>query len=675
MNESLNPFAVTRAMDFSDEQIFRHWVEPPGDGGVWALAKPSSPMPMIILGGKGSGKTHMIRFLSTVAQLAGGKQADEVLANGYLGIYLSCGGINAARFEGKGQSTEVWESVFHYYIDLALSELCLITSRSVIGLNRLLPDVEASLVRQIVALFDEWIGPVPQSLDELHEAIANIRRAVDLDINNCAMRRTLDTRIRATPGVLTFGIPSALSRHVPHLARVLFVYLIDELENLRASQQKYINSLVRENRSPCSFKVGARLYGLRTLATHSSEETLKEGSEYERLTLDERFRAMPDPEYAKFVIGLCVQRLRMAGVRVPTEASADWFKRQFASEEKSRLGDAEVSFLHKARAPRAKPWLVRAEKYLEQAVKSKIINCDPDEVKLVLRTISSSEHPVVERMNLHMLYQKWGTKERTVEVAREIAENSQAFVDGESVGKYANAFQLWRADMIANICRDCERPLRYVGIDKLIRISHGFPRHLLILLKHVYGWSAFHAESPFVGGEIGIEAQRNGVKDASEWFFKDVRLAGPDGSKIRDSVSRIAELLRAVRYSDKPSEVSLCAFSIPFDDVAEDTRNILDMSEKWSLISAVGGGRPGKNSFRVDAKYQLNPLLAPRWDLSISVRGDLPLSAAEADTVFTGSRAEFDELVRVRTAAMMGPRFGIRKAGGGALSLFGDDDA
>src|SRR5580698_8636200 len=107
---AVNPFNITKAVDFSDQEINDYWVDIPAGDGFAAMAKPTSPMPMLILGGKGSGKTHLMRYFSYPLQrirhakdVIGGIQKER-----YIGIYLRCGGLNSARFSGKGQAEEVW---------------------------------------------------------------------------------------------------------------------------------------------------------------------------------------------------------------------------------------------------------------------------------------------------------------------------------------------------------------------------------------------------------------------------------------------------------------------------------------------------------------------------------------------------------------------------------------
>src|SRR5208337_4833244 len=99
-----NPFEVTKAADFNDEEIAGYFVDIPGPGGFGTLANPKSPMPMLIMGGKGSGKTHLMRYFSYPLQKL--RHARDIVSgiqsDGYVGVYLRCGGLNAVRFKGKG---------------------------------------------------------------------------------------------------------------------------------------------------------------------------------------------------------------------------------------------------------------------------------------------------------------------------------------------------------------------------------------------------------------------------------------------------------------------------------------------------------------------------------------------------------------------------------------------
>lgn len=671
MKPASNPFAVTAAVDFSDSEVLRKWVPFTGQGAVADIAKPDSAMSMIIIGGKGSGKTHLMRFMSTAARLAGGDSPERLRENGYVGIYLRCGGINSERFSGKGQTDEAWDAVFRFYLDLTLAQLALRDAELALTDAPVAAAEQEAVCEAVIELFDRWDGPRSSTLSELAAALSTLRRAVDIEVSNCALSKRLDVTVLASASRLVFGVPGALSRGVSRLSGLRFVYLIDELENLSESQQVYVNSLVRETAPPTAIKVGARLYGLRTLRTLSAGEELKEGSEYERLALDDYLRSIGEPKFRKFAAQLCAQRLRESGLQGPAsgETPEAWLGRQFEERPSSPLGDAETDFVRGTDA-NDRPWMERLRRHLERAHH----RLGEEDITRVVSLLAMPNHPLVERVAVHAFYQEWFKAGPSVDAASSIAEGAADLVAGGRGGRgFRQTFSHWRGDMLAHVARDYQRTVVFAGFENLVRLSHGLPRHLLVILKHIYGWALFRGERPFNGGRISVDSQRLGIVDAAEWFFHDARMAGPAGESLQTTVSRIAELMRAIRFSDKPSEVGLCAFSVDWTSLSETARESLTLAQKWSLIGSIDGGRPDRNSSRVDVKFRLNPLLSVRWDLSISVRGDLPLSASDLDTVVTGDRAAFDQLVSRRTAGMKGPNFGRRKQVKRAdISLFPD---
>src|SRR3990170_164707 len=108
MAQPKNPFDLVKATDLSDGQIEEYFVDFPQGARLIERVAPTSPMPMIIFGGKGSGKTHLMRYLSYPLQLrrhgTGLEARSGIKAEGYIGIYFRCGGLNAQRFAGKGQT-------------------------------------------------------------------------------------------------------------------------------------------------------------------------------------------------------------------------------------------------------------------------------------------------------------------------------------------------------------------------------------------------------------------------------------------------------------------------------------------------------------------------------------------------------------------------------------------
>ncbi len=160
---------------------------------------------------------------------------------------------------------------------------------------------------------------------------------------------------------------------------------------------------------------------------------------------------------------------------------------------------------------------------------------------------------------------------------------------------------------------------------------------------------------------IKSDAELKGVREASEWFFEDAKAKGPDGADVQQCIKRLATLFRNVRFSDKPSECSLCTFSACLDSVSTLAKRNIDLAEQYSLLIKISKGQRDRNSGGVNFKYQINPMLAPLWDLPISRRGAMALTDVEINAIFDPQSANaFDKVMGKRIARMTAPAFGKR---------------
>ena len=99
-----NPFDITKAVDYTDAEIYKYWVDLGNENqGFEGLIKPDTLMPMIIVGSKGSGKTHVMKYFSyelqkirCMAQSA--SMQEELAREKFIGIYIRCSGFNSDKF-------------------------------------------------------------------------------------------------------------------------------------------------------------------------------------------------------------------------------------------------------------------------------------------------------------------------------------------------------------------------------------------------------------------------------------------------------------------------------------------------------------------------------------------------------------------------------------------------
>jgi hypothetical protein len=659
-----NPFQVTKAVDFSDEEIVRTWVDLPG-AGFYGLASPSSPMPLLLLGGKGSGRTHLMRYYSAVSQQI--RNPTDVLEalqrDGYLGIYVRCSGLNSGRFEGKDQSKEAWADVFAYYTDLWLAQHTLGTMSDLFGVTEEFRSAEAQIAAGALRLFD-LPPPLEQpNVANLLAGLHGLQRELDIAINNASLLRELPVTIRATRGALVFDLPAILVSSLPSLGSIQITYLLDELENLSATQQRYINTLLREKRAPSGFVIGSRLYGIRTRETYASGEENKEGSEFESVHLD-RLYLREKEQYGQFCRALVAHRLADAGyIPHPVESAEPKLDVYFEEMSDDRLGGAEVGFVLSRSAGEREYFRKLRKKLFQGLERQRAPGLHREEdVDVVVAALAVPDFPLVEKLNTFLLYQDWFRKNDLLAASEAIAEGVQRYVAGDTFGRHHTQMGLFRSDLLAQLLREYNQKQRYHGLSTFIHMSSGLPRNLVIILKNIFRWSVFDGEDPFGVQPISLASQREGVLQSANWFYEDAPGVGDLGREAQAGVDRVAALMRALRFADKPVESSLSSFSVDLNSVTARARMTIRAAEQWSMLMPVDEGQRDRNTGEVVPKFQISGMLAPRWDLPIFRRGTLGLTDAEANAIFDVTyRAEFDGIVRTRLNRLTAPFFGVRQ--------------
>lgn len=665
-----NPFAITKAVDLNDQQIESLWVRMMGEGHAGELAEldhPTSPMPTFILGAKGSGKTHLMRHqayeLQKLRYRSRGLSArDGIADDGYIGLYVRCSGLQSSRFSGKRQPDELWEELFSYYFELWLAQHLLYIAME-LELGSADGD-EPQLVEALLELFDRRPSVAEATLAGLGAALSDAQKALDFEINNCLLKGSLDVTITATRGKLVFGIPRVLSTRYAFLQDVLFSYDIDEFENLTETQQVHVNTLVREKEPPTTFRIGARSYGVKTQKTNSGGEENQVDSEFREIRLDFEFREHK-AQYSDFVKALIAKRLVSGLGKEPKIFIAEFLDKSFEYFDTGWSNPRWVDRL-KFRGPGKRAHFANLRRVLATM---KFPESKAEEVE---HKLSSAEFPVIEKLNLLLLYQELAKKRSLSDSISDVDAKFRQFQDGDDSPQsaYRQALQHYGDDLAAQLLRENGQAQIYCGIDTFITMSAGIPRALLTVLRSAFEWAIFHDESPFDGGVISLKSQHRGVLEASNWYYNNMRKAGDDGRLVQSAVERLANLFRINRYGDKPVEVSLSSFSVAEQDLDHEALRILKLAEARAFVHRVPGGQRERNSEHITAKFQLSPMLAPRWDLPLARRGVLSLPSRDVNTIFLpDKRSEYDDLVRRFRGRVMAP---FRNDAGGdeQLGLF-----
>ncbi|WP_426944007.1 hypothetical protein ACP4J5_16325 [Pseudomonas oryzihabitans] len=637
-----NPFALVRAADYTDVQINSLWVEL-GSSVINAVIEPTSSISKYILGGRGSGKTHLLRYHSYPAvRLRFPKMAglDVVVENGYLAIFLRATALDAARFEDAFEASGKWQQLFGVYLEMKLAEgvleaLCDIKSTS--------PDEEfddKSFLREICSvIIDESVGGI-SSVDELRKWFSTERRQIDDAINNSAFSGSLNVRILFSVGSLCLSIKRAISAWAPRMQNVPLLYLIDEIENFSPLQQQVINSFIRYGEGQATFRVTGRLYGVKTLETIGGGEENREGAEFKRVNLDDLLKTYP--KYGVFARKFVMKRLGMEYSPLIDERDPSCFFEEVSSDEFYAKTLSLVGYeLDEDSGVRLFSEAMRSSGRREFSEFN---------VKEILSILISEFPSLLARLNILLFCKKYTDRKGGVELSSEIRGAAIEYIQEKSVkGFYANALGHYKSDLFAQLCRESNKTggVPYAGFDTFVQMSSGNPRNLLIILSRAYEIASFR-DIDFINSEpLSVTLQTAAAVEAARFLFERDSNYGGLSDQAKNSVERLATLLRTARYSLNIPEVSPLAVSFNDESLTNKARETLAAALNFSLLFESKGGRPDRNSHRVNRKVQLNPLLSPRWGLPIGKRGDLSLSTEMALAIFDPDCSrEFDAVLK-----------------------------
>lgn len=640
-----NPFDITKAVDYTDADIYKYWVDLGDDNkGFEGLIKPDTLMPMIIVGSKGSGKTHVMKYFSYELQKircqAECSSMQEGLAREkFIGIYIRCSGFNSDKFNGKGVDAEIWSTLHSYFWELWVGER-LVNVLIDLRENGSITDVnEEEIVSGILGMFLKQKEGI-KSYEALNQYFIELQRGVDYQVQNfmfLGLERP-QVEVLLTTAKLTYGIPALLKEKIPFFKNKYILYLIDELENFSAEQQQLIQTLIREKPVACTFRVGTRPYGVRTLKTLRGVEENHDGAEFEGVILDEFLRNYK--YYPKYVTDILINRLHNSGISLPRE-----FSLESLFEEQTNTDILQQVASKKDRQSRS---------YMA-TLETKLIKI-PLAKEVIAEIMSNLAYPddiLIERTNVLLMYSAIkDNKDRSIEAyvkaSMKIAQSARSYaIEGSRENLHATKLEKYKQDLVDTLSREGRVDIPFNGLSKLIELSCGTPRTILCLLKAAFNNQYYNTgKIPFEEGrKLTVKSQRIGIESTYDWFFEENRIPSMAQARATDAIMRLGDYLRKARFSDLPPQCSINIFTLNSGELSPNARMVFEALLSYSYIVQTDERRQ-INSDNKTHVYQLNKILYPKYELALSKRGSINFTPEDAECIFNlEKKAEYDAFV------------------------------
>jgi hypothetical protein len=255
----------------------------------------------MLIGGRGTGKTTVLRCMSYQGQFAlGGHQPTRISSWSYVGLYLRVNTNRVTAFKGNELTEDRWVRAFAHYLNLTMCELVL---QFLDWYARLLPTHDRLGSADCIRVSRSLNVAAASEPAALLLALSDAKTEFEAYINSVADEQSPRLSLQGAPVDLLVG---ALKR-LPQFEHKNIFFLIDEYENYEDYQMRVLNTLIKHVSADLySFKVGVRELGLRCRTTLNMHEQLISPADYERVNIHER---LTGPQFRDFALRVCDERL------------------------------------------------------------------------------------------------------------------------------------------------------------------------------------------------------------------------------------------------------------------------------------------------------------------------------------------------------------------------------
>lgn len=647
--EFQNPFSVVKATEYSDEEILSTWVPFTGSDGkddaIKLLLNPTELMPKYVLGTKGCGKTHILRYFSYELRNKYYENINhQITKDKYIGIYSRLDGLSSSRFNHPNNQ-QAWMTLYDYYFELYQS----------IQFLEVIESIEEQLNTHSEAIITEKIknylelDVTGNKIMDIITSLNRIRIKIDRAIIDYAYNQELDwsaVKPICKFGDIIFGIPKLVCECIPILNDIKFIFILDEYEKLPCNWQKEsLNTLVYEKKDNVTFWIGARRYGYTTLQTKTSEP-IKEGSEFQPVYLDEIIRSQGDKVFIKFANNLLIKRLQAIDVR---DNIIDNIESIFETYD-------EYKFVSSLSAKRNLKHWIKLKKNINKIIQSDI---QSDSIVNYFRSELESESPITEKFVLFLFYQKWA-KQKFIQYRTLFDLAKEAISDYRINSKTTEEkLKKFRADLLAQLAvENGVISYIYAGLKELITIADFNPRVFLTLMKLITEDCFYKGYNPYIEENrcISVQSQYSGIIETAKWFISDIEVDGQEREQLALSINRLIDYFYVNRFCDKPTETSPCTFYYKKTNDVLDYAQIIQLANNESFIIETDNSRKDKSLGVPQKSYQLNKLIATLYNLPIARRGILPIGEEMFKAIFSSiDQDKFNTLLLKKKQSLNAP--------------------
>lgn len=607
---NLNPFSMNRA-EFMDN-LWKYYVP-------FTKLDLSSKRPMVIEGGRGTGKTMFFLCNSWKERLAQLSKTSENYLDSFIeqkeiGLYYKVDGAFTDGLQGDERTNKEWRSVFSTYLSVALCQQ-LFQLLEQINVAEIITDLD---VENIVGRYYKTVRGEDRRDANFSEVIRDCSRLFE-DIENVINTETPIVFRQSTIGSILCSLIDEV-RNVSLFRDTIFKIYIDEYESLTVDQQKLINTLIKKSDKTLIYSIGMRPNGMRTRNTVAANEIIQEVHDYIHFNFDE---FLYGDEYKNALKSICEKRLQLFAETSncgPNSPSTDieYYLGNYDAEY-----EVETITSNKAN-DRPKFFTYLRNKIIE-------LTTDYEKQETFAQVLCDEAPPLNARLHLALLLRAKQYKPTVEELYNSYCDWKSGKRSKEKA-KYDEWMKNTKGALVFLLAKDYRTKKLYFGFDTFVALSSGIVRYFLELCEQAFSFALMQGFEWCSPQYIQPNVQSKAAYYVSRYNINEIETYAPYGREIRVFVQYLGEIFRDLHRNDNLTlgEPEPNHFTTNSLGMNANEKDIIDSAVMWTVLQVL---KQTKGKSTIDANvvdYHLNKIYAPYFEISYYKNRKITL---EADTL------------------------------------------
>ncbi|MFC4636009.1 hypothetical protein ACFO3O_19020 [Dokdonia ponticola] len=600
-----NPFINYNAAKMSISDISSLWCDPLPyleASGIINEVFLKSPDPIIMVGGRGSGKTMYLRYWSykvLIERLLEQEHVNILSESSNFGgtsIYLRIEGSTLKEFDGVLLEKQQWNSLFIHFFELSVAVRYIDFLKSIESFTE--SEIISKILFEIAQIFNvhEDLDTIPKlqkfintKITELDSYRTNLPFNKELKLNS----------ILYSSNQLIKSIPLIFKNNIKEFSSHIFFITIDEYENFSIEQQRVVNTYIKFADENLSFRISMRPAGFKTYDTVNTEDFIKEGNDYTLLNFDRYNMDHRNKKYKEFLNDMCRKRIK----HVNPNLTEDFLQIQNYLMRDENLNNeiANLSVKNKSK------------KILKQYLRRKISDKD-----LIL--LQNSDNLLMEMLNII-----WYNRSEEITSAQINDAMNSYLRDGESPLKkkykldYADKYRYTLTLLILSALKTKKS---FYSFNTFSYISNNNPRFFINLCAETFQEAYFTKGKLFITDlPISESIQSEAAYSNAKNELKEAGKISKFGSQIRRFILNIGNTFKNWQTDPKARYPETNQFSVDLDRLTPASRSAFMECLKWSIIIEKENLQRVTPGSPLNQIYTLNKIFCPLFSISYRTRG------------------------------------------------------